>query len=82
MILRYAREGRINIKVRKNNSTAMSQKETKHYPTKVSLETLPPDEESKRKVTQGNAEVFYGREDLFQYCNSILPFNSTEFIGA
>lgn len=50
--------------------------------TKVNLEMLPPDEESKRKVTQGNAEVFYGRKDLFQYCNSILPYNSTEFIRA
>lgn len=36
----------------------MSEKETKHYTTKVSLEMLPPDEEIKRKVTQGNAEVF------------------------
>lgn len=79
MILRYAREGRINIKIRKNNSITISQ-ETKHYMTKVNLEMLPPDEESKRKITQGNAEVFYGREDLFQHCNSILPYNSTEFI--
>lgn len=60
----------------------MSQKETKHYVTKVNLEMLPPDEESKRRVTQGNAEVFYGRKDLFQYCNSILPYNSIEFIRA
>lgn len=60
----------------------MSQKETKHYMTKVNLEMLPPDEESKRKITQGNAEVFYGREGLFQHFNSILPYYSTEFIGA
>lgn len=50
--------------------------------TKVNLEMLPPDEESKRKVTQGNTEVFYGRNDLCQYCNSILPYKSTEFIQA
>lgn len=50
--------------------------------TKVNLEVLPPDEESKRKVTQGNAEVLYERNYLFQYCNSILPYNTNEFIRA
>lgn len=60
----------------------MSQKETKHYMTKVNLEMLPPDEECKKNVIQGNTGVFYGRKDLFQYCNSILPYNSTEFIRA
>lgn len=50
--------------------------------TKVNLEILPPDEEGKRKVTRGKAEVFYGRNDLFQYCNSILPYNSSEFMKA